>query len=106
RTAGKLTGPSSLGVNLSDDHPIAFVPVTGSQIVNPAPASAVKLDKNGQIQCRTCHDPHQMDIDPTAKKFLAASNSASALCVTCIRQQYWAAYQSTHMRRTKACAHR
>ena len=101
-TGGKLTGPSSLGLNLSDDHPIAFVPVTGSQIVNPALGSAVKLDKNGQIQCRTCHDPHQMDIDPTAKKFLAASNSASALCVTCHRQQYWAANPSTHMTSTKA----
>ena len=27
---GKLTGASSLGTNLGDDHPISFVPVTGS----------------------------------------------------------------------------
>ena len=101
-TGGKLTGPSSLGTSLSDDHPISFVPVTGTPIVNPGPASPVKLDPNGQIQCRTCHDPHQMDIDPTAKKFLAASNSSSALCVICHRQQYWAANPSTHMTSTKA----
>jgi predicted CXXCH cytochrome family protein len=85
-TGGKLTGPSSLGTSLSDDHPISFVPVTGTPIVNPGPASPVKLDLNGQIQCRTCHDPHQMDIDPIAKKFLVASNSSSALCITCHRQ--------------------
>jgi predicted CXXCH cytochrome family protein len=101
-SGGKLTGPSSLGTDLSHDHPISFAPITGTPIVNPAPASPVKLDQAGQIQCRTCHDPHQMDTDPTTKKFLVTSNSSSALCVTCHRQQYWTANPSTHMTSTKA----
>ena len=101
-TGGRLTGPSSLGTNLGDDHPISFVPVTGTQIINPAPTSPAKLDKSGQIQCRTCHDPHQMDIDPTTKKFLVASNASSGLCLACHNKQYWATNPSTHMTSTKA----
>lgn len=100
-TGGKLTGPSSLGPSLADDHPISFVPVTGAQIVNPAPSSPAKLDRTGQIQCRTCHDPHQMDIDPTTMKFLVASNSSSGLCLVCHNKQYWTSNPSTHMTSAK-----
>lgn len=100
-TGGKLTGPSSLGTNLSDDHPISFVPVTGAELVNPPASSRVKLDPNGQLQCQTCHDPHEMDIDPTTKKFLVASNASSGLCLTCHKKQYWTSNPSTHMTSTK-----
>jgi predicted CXXCH cytochrome family protein len=100
-TGGKLTGTSNLGTNLGDDHPISFVPVTGTEIKTPAASSPVKLDKTGQIQCRTCHDPHQMDIDPTAQKFLVASNSSSGLCVACHVKQYWATNPSSHMTSAK-----
>lgn len=101
-TGGKTTGSSSLGVNLGDDHPIAFAPTLGAEIVNPPPSSAVKLDENGQVGCRTCHDPHQMDADTTTKKFLVDSNASSALCLVCHRKQYWATNPSTHMTSTKA----
>ena len=86
-TGGRLTGASSLGPNLGDDHPIAFVPTTASDIVNPPASSPVKLDANGQVQCVTCHDAHRMDADPTTKKFLVASNASSALCVVCHKKQ-------------------
>jgi predicted CXXCH cytochrome family protein len=99
-----LTGASSLGTNLGDDHPISFVPVTSPELVTPPAGSPVKLDQSGQVQCRTCHDPHQMDIDPTAKKFLVASNSASGLCMTCHKKQYWTSNPSTHMTSTKPYA--
>ena len=103
-TGGKLTGASSLGPNLGDDHPISFVPVAGAEIVNPAAGGPVKLDRNGQLECRSCHDPHQMDVDPTTQKFLVANNSASGLCVTCHRKQYWTSNPSTHMTSTKPYA--
>jgi predicted CXXCH cytochrome family protein len=103
-TGGRLSGASALGTNLSDDHPISFVPVTGTEIVNPVVGSPVKLDPNGQVQCRTCHDPHQMDIDPTTKKFLVASNSSSGLCLTCHNKRYWTSNPSTHMTSTKPYA--
>lgn len=98
---GRLTGTSSLGTNLRDDHPFSFAPITGSEIVNPPPGSPVKLDANGRVQCRTCHDPHQMDADATVGKFLVAGNASSALCVTCHRKAYWSSNPSTHMTSVK-----
>ena len=100
-TNGRLTGASNLGTNLSDDHPISFVPVPCNEIVNPAPTSPVKLDPSGQVQCTTCHDPHEMSTDTTTQKFLVTSNASSALCLACHRTQYWSSNPSTHMTSTK-----
>ncbi|MEQ1897698.1 MAG: cytochrome c3 family protein [Vicinamibacterales bacterium] len=103
-TGGKLTGAFSLGTNLADDHPIAFAPITSSELVAPAANSGVKLDQNGQLQCRSCHDPHQMDKDPTTMKFLVTNNSSSSLCVVCHRKQYWTSNPSSHQASTKPYA--
>ncbi len=100
-SGGRLTGASSLGPNLGDDHPIAFVPTTATDLVNPPASSPVKLDANGQVQCVTCHDAHRMDADPTTMKFLVGSNASSALCVVCHKKQYWTSNPSSHMTSTK-----
>ena len=42
--------------NLGDDHPISFVPSTGSTLVNPPAGSPVALDAAGQMQCVSCHE--------------------------------------------------
>ncbi len=99
---GMLTGASALGTDLRHDHPISFAPVVGGQIINPPAGSPAKLDTVGQIQCRTCHDPHRMDIDATMKKFLVVNNSGSGLCLICHVQQYWATNPSTHKTSTKS----
>jgi len=99
-TGGKLTGPSNLGTNLSNSHPISFAPLTGAEVVNPSASSAVKLDSTGRVQCVTCHDPHQMDVDSTTQKFLVTSNASSAMCLTCHKKQYWST--STHSTSNKA----
>lgn len=101
-TGGRLTGASSLGTDLRDDHPFSFAPVTGSEIVRPSAASPVKLDANGQIQCRSCHDPHQMDVDRTTHKFLVTSNASSELCLACHTKAYWTANPSAHRTSTKS----
>ncbi len=100
--AGRLTGAAALGSNLSDDHPISFVPVTGPQIGNPPAGDAAKLDPHGMLQCRTCHDPHQQEIDPVTKKFLVKRNSASALCLTCHQKAYWSTTPSSHRTSTRS----
>jgi predicted CXXCH cytochrome family protein len=102
--AGQLTGASVIGTDLRDDHPVSFVPNTSAEIVVPPAGSPVKLDSSGQVQCRTCHDPHRMDIDTTTLKFLVVNNSASGLCLTCHNKQYWATNPSTHKTSTKAFA--
>jgi predicted CXXCH cytochrome family protein len=100
--AGRMTGNAALGTNLSDDHPISFVPVTGPQIVAPPPGDAVKLDAHGDLQCRSCHDPHRMDNDPVGGKFLVKTNSSSALCVTCHQKAYWSTTSSSHRTSTRS----
>ncbi|MBI4584467.1 MAG: hypothetical protein HY717_10640 [Planctomycetes bacterium] len=84
-------GPTNLGTDLSDDHPISFL--YGSTLAggNPEylPESSlslpVKLDENGEVQCTSCHEPH----DNTYGKFLARSNTSGALCTSCHRPTSW-----------------
>jgi len=99
---GMMTGASALGTDLRHDHPISFAPAASGAIVNPPAGSPVKLDDTRQVQCRSCHDPHRMDADPTTKKFLVMNNSASALCMICHNQPYWTSGPSTHKTSTKA----
>jgi predicted CXXCH cytochrome family protein len=79
-------GSSNLGISLADDHPVSFVPsLTDPEIILPDPASPVHLDINGQVQCRSCHDPH----DNTYGHFLVTDNIESAICVTCHNKVDW-----------------
>jgi predicted CXXCH cytochrome family protein len=78
-------GATNLGTDLSDDHPVSFVyssdlPNKDPQIKSPdSLPPEVQLDAMGELQCITCHDPH----DNTFGNFLVASNERSNLCVTC-----------------------
>ncbi|MFI4979261.1 MAG: cytochrome c3 family protein [Nevskiales bacterium] len=85
-------GNSNLGTDLSDDHPISFAftaavaAARNGELVNPATLTGkVKLDASGQLQCTSCHDPH----DDSNGKFLVVANQASALCQTCHIKNYW-----------------
>lgn len=87
-------GPGRLGTDLSDDHPVSFAytaalaSARNNELVNPAALTGrVRLDAAGQMQCTTCHDPH----DDTNGKFLVLPNGASALCVTCHAKAGWSA---------------
>jgi predicted CXXCH cytochrome family protein len=84
-------GPSRLGTDLSDDHPISFVYhsyLAGQkgELRDPSMLpKEVKLDKNRELQCTACHNPH----DDTFGKFLVMSNQYSALCTTCHIRNGW-----------------
>ena len=85
-------GPSRLGTDLSDDHPISFTydaalaSLHGGELKDPATLKGpVKLDKEGQLQCTSCHDPHNDEFG----KFLVQRNIGSALCVNCHAPNYW-----------------
>ena len=85
------SGPTLLGTDLSDDHPVSFdyTPALASErgeLTNPDTLTGpVKVDKTGQMQCTSCHDPH----DDTNGKFLVMKNTASALCQTCHIKNFW-----------------
>jgi len=92
---GPLTGKAVLGSDLSNDHPISFtydsaLAVSRGQLADPSNLpSAIHLD-NQQLQCTSCHDPHE---DQRAK-FLRADNRYGALCTACHQPNHWTG--STH----------
>lgn len=86
-----LTGPTVLGTDLRHSHPFSFtyssaLAAKAGELADPKvlPAS-VRLDANGQLQCTSCHDPH----DDTVPKFLRMDNSNGALCMSCHRLTAW-----------------
>lgn len=97
RMAGGSTrmpsGRSNLGTDLSDDHPISFTydsslsKRSNGGLRDPATfRREVKLDGKQQLQCTTCHDPH----DNTYGEFLVMDNRGSTLCVVCHDVDRWA----------------
>jgi len=87
-------GSGRLGTDLGDDHPVsiaytaALVSQRNNELASPAALTGkVRLDASGQLQCTSCHDPH----DDTNPKFLVVGNTASALCTTCHTKPGWSA---------------
>ncbi len=84
-------GKTNFGTDLSDDHPVSFVYSADisnkdSQIRNPQYLpEEVMLDRFGEMQCVTCHDPH----DNTFSKFLVTTNIKSNLCMKCHNLYGW-----------------
>jgi predicted CXXCH cytochrome family protein len=88
-----------VGTDLSDDHPIGFtfdatLATDDGGLYDPTATDADVAARpgnidvallfgtgNDQMECASCHDPHQSDA--TATPFLRKSNSGSALCLTC-----------------------
>jgi len=98
-----LMGELSVGTDLSDDHPVSFaygpeIASADPQIKHPGSLAGgpVKLDKNGEMQCTSCHDAHK-DVLPG---FLVMDNRGSALCLQCHQPSGWSA--SVHATSTVA----
>jgi len=78
-------GPSNLGTDLSDDHPISFrydsaLAAQDAHLLDPALLpDGVELDAYGELQCTTCHDPH----DDSRGNFLVMHNLDSQICNAC-----------------------
>jgi len=78
-------GRSRIGADLRDDHPISFDYLSAlgrSAGTLTAPGTwdpRVKLDPNSELQCTSCHNPH----DNQWGNFLAMSNESALLCRQC-----------------------
>jgi predicted CXXCH cytochrome family protein len=74
-----------LGTDLSDDHPISFRYDAALAFKNPHLADPrflppmLRLDHNQELQCTTCHNPH----NNVHGNFLVMSNENSAMCRSC-----------------------
>ena len=82
---GGLDNLKVLGVDLRNDHPIAvtYDVSRDAMFVAQATVEAAGLKFYGtgrnEVQCATCHNPHNKTNTP----FLRRSNAASGLCLTC-----------------------
>jgi len=77
-----LTGRANLGTDLTDDHPISFVYDSALQAADPELANPTGIDlplENDELQCTSCHDPHEADRVP----FLRKTTAFGELCITC-----------------------
>jgi predicted CXXCH cytochrome family protein len=89
-------GKGLQGTDLSDDHPISFkftadLAQQNGELAPPGSFSEeLKLDNNGELQCTTCHDPH----DSPYEKLLVVTNLRSQICIECHREKGWE--QSSH----------
>jgi predicted CXXCH cytochrome family protein len=84
-------GATLIGTDLSDDHPVSFtydsaLVAKDGQLHDPQTLkSGVRLDHKQQVQCTSCHDPHNDRFG----KFLVMDNTASSLCVQCHNLDGW-----------------
>lgn len=84
-------GLTSLGTDLSDDHPISFFYTSGLAAADrqlKPPVSLpheVRLDAQGQLQCTSCHDPHHNRFG----KFLTKRREFGELCLSCHDMEGW-----------------
>ncbi len=84
-------GRTLIGTDLSDDHPVSFnydkdLTLRNTEIENPdILLKVVRLEKGKELQCTTCHDPH----NDMYGKFLVMPNKFSELCTVCHRKTEW-----------------
>ncbi|MDD5458005.1 MAG: cytochrome c3 family protein [Phycisphaerae bacterium] len=99
-TGGTYISPdvANIGTDLSDDHPISFIysaalSAEDTEIRPPSILpSQLKLDRSNELQCTTCHDPH----DNQYGNFMVMPNDRSAMCVSCHDLYGW--INSSHER--------
>jgi len=63
---------ANFGTDLSDDHPIGITPSVDVTIPSG-------WERNGGVECSSCHEPHDTTNDP----FLRDTITASQICIDC-----------------------
>ncbi len=73
-----------IGTDLRGSHPVSFMPRDAQKTHAPRSGDRVRLDRSGQVQCTSCHDPHsEAGGDPKHRMFLLKPLDNSVLCSTC-----------------------
>jgi len=94
--SGRVEGKANLGFDLSASHPVSFRARHTGRTRDPRRDEGVPLDRQGMVQCTSCHDPHVEDADPQQKKFLVKANRGAALCLSCHQLPYWQSNPASH----------
>jgi predicted CXXCH cytochrome family protein len=94
-------GRTRLGLDLSDDHPVSFdyesAAGASAGTLRPAPRTDGRssLDRQGRVQCTSCHDAH----DNRFGDFLRLDPVRGGLCLVCHDPPGWP--QSSHATSTR-----
>ncbi len=81
----------NLGTDLSNDHPVSFRYDSALVFSNPLlkdPAALtgnIRLDKDSQLQCTACHEPHNNQFG----YFSRVDGMRGALCLACHNMNGW-----------------
>ena len=90
----QMSQPMSNGLvpNLAASHPFSLklpmkdaanlVPSLASTGTTVDPTKSVSLIK-GNVECSSCHNPHNQKVDPKSPNFLVRDNTNGALCLSC-----------------------
>jgi predicted CXXCH cytochrome family protein len=83
---------ANMGTQLAGSHPFSLkLPLKDAASLVPSLAAngttadatnAVKLVK-GNVECTSCHDPHNQYIDKQSPNFFVLANAKGALCLAC-----------------------
>jgi predicted CXXCH cytochrome family protein len=85
-------GRTLVGTDLSAHHPVSFTYDTAlvaasGELRDPSTLIQDVRLENGQVQCNSCHDPHNNQFG----SFLVKDNTASAICQDCHVPNDWSA---------------
>lgn len=86
-------GRARTGTDLRHHHPVSFIydsnlAARRGELAMPSGlAREIRLDRAGQMQCTSCHDPH----DDSFGAFLVMPNQNSRLCLECHIKDGWSA---------------
>jgi len=90
--SGSLKAADNFGNNLLGSHPTSMVlplkdsPDLAASIVSQGktadPTGAIKLVK-GNVECSSCHTPHEQAIDTISQNFLRRDSSSGQMCLAC-----------------------
>ncbi len=91
-TTGSMYPSDVFGTNLQGSHPFSLkLPLVDAADLVPSlvlsgttadPLKAVTLI-NGDVECTSCHTPHNQAIDMVSKNFLVRDSSSGQMCLSC-----------------------
>ncbi len=89
---GSMSTQDIFGTELQSSHPFSLrTPlVDSSTLVDTLASTGITADplhkvalKQGTVECTSCHEPHQQNLDPVSLTFLARDNANGQLCLAC-----------------------
>lgn len=90
--SGSMNATDKFDAGLKSSHPVSVVtplqdsPVLVSTLASTGetadPLHKVALIK-GTVECTSCHEPHQQNLDQVSLKFLVRDASNGAICLSC-----------------------